>query len=116
MRAFAMIVVAMLAAAGQSLAYAHHSFAAFDRSNEERIWPAVQDLPGLVGVLVGSTSDGGRVTLTLAESIETLEAGAAAILSTDLLPWEKPEHLTGPDGLAALRLLHADVPAAAPSA
>ena len=90
--------------------------AAFDRSNEERVWPAVQNLPGLVGVLVGSTSDGGRVALTLAESIETLEAGAAAILSTELLPWEKPEHLTGPDGLATLRLLHADVPAAAPSA
>ena len=90
--------------------------AAFDRSNEERIWPAVRNLPGLVGVLVGSTSDGGRIALTLAESMESLEAGAAAILSTELLPWEKPEHLTGPDGAMLLRLLHADVPAAVPSA
>ena len=90
--------------------------AAFDRANEERIWPAVRDLPGLVGVLVGSTSDGGRIALTLAESVETLEAGAAAILSSRLLPWEKPEHMTGPDGVAVLRLLHADVPAPAPSA
>jgi hypothetical protein len=90
--------------------------AAFDRSSEERVWPAVQDLPGLVRVLVGSSSDGGRVVLTLAESVDVLEAGAVEILSTELLPWEKPEHLTGPDRIATLRLLHADVPAAAPSA
>jgi hypothetical protein len=90
--------------------------AAFDRSSEERIWPAVRDLPGLVGTLLASTSDGDRVVLTLAESVETLEAGAAAILSTELLPWEEPEHLTGPDGSVPLRLLHADVPAAVPSA
>jgi hypothetical protein len=90
--------------------------AAFDRSSEERLWPAVRDLPGLVGELVGSTSDGGRAVLTLAESVEALEAGAAAVLTTELLPWEKPEHLTGPDGAALLRLLHADLPAAAPTA
>ena len=89
--------------------------AAFDRSIAERGWPAVQDVPGLVAGLLGSTSDGGRIALTLAESIETLEAGAAAIMSTELLPWEKPEHLTGPDDLTILRLLHADVPAAAPA-
>ena len=70
----------------------------------------------MVGGLVGSTSDGGRVALTLAESVETLEAGAVAIMSTELLPWEKPEHLTGPDGLTILRLLHADLPATTPSA
>jgi len=90
--------------------------AAHDRADQERIWPAVRDLPGLVGVLVGSTSDGGRIAITLAESVESLEAGSAAILSTELLPWEKPEHMTGPDSVAVLRLLHADVPAAAPSA
>jgi hypothetical protein len=90
--------------------------AAYDRAAEERIWPAVRDLPGLVGVLVGSTSDGGRIALTLAESVEALEAGAATILSTELLPWENPEHMTGPDSVAVLRLLHADVPAAEASA
>jgi hypothetical protein len=76
----------------------------------------VRDLPGLAGDVVGSTSDGGRVVLTLAESVETFEAGATAVLSTELLPWEKPEHLTGPDGATLLRLLHADLPAAVPSA
>jgi hypothetical protein len=87
--------------------------AAFDRSGEERIWPAVRDLPGLVGVLTGAAPGGGRMTVTLSDSVEALEAGAAAILSTELLPWEKPEHLTGPDALAILRLLHADVPVGA---
>jgi hypothetical protein len=87
--------------------------AAFDRSGEERIWPAVKDLPGLVGVVTGSAPGGGRVVVTLADSVESLEAGAAAILSTELLPWEDPAHLTGPDALAVLRLRHADVPATA---
>jgi hypothetical protein len=87
--------------------------AAFDRSGEERVWPAVRDLPGLVGVLTGAAPGGGRVVVTMTDSAEALEAGAAAILSTELLPWEKPEHLTGPDGLAIQRVLHADVPAGA---
>lgn len=86
--------------------------AAYDRAGEERIWPAVKDVPGLVGVLSG-TAPGARMALTMTDSAEALEAGAAAILSTTLLDWEKPEHLTGPDGLAILRLLHADVPAGA---
>jgi hypothetical protein len=89
--------------------------AAFDRSGEERMWPAVRDVPGIVGDIVGSTSDGGRMVLGLAESVEALEAGAAAVLSTHLLPWEKPEHLIGPDGSSLLRLLHAELPAAAPT-
>ena len=43
MRAFAMIVVAMLAGAGQSLAYAHHSFAEFDRSKKVVLVGVVKD-------------------------------------------------------------------------
>ncbi|HEV7657102.1 MAG TPA: hypothetical protein VGP36_20550 [Mycobacteriales bacterium] len=86
--------------------------AAFDRSGQERVWPAVKDVPGLVGVLVGA-APGARVAVTLADSVEALEAGAAAILSTELLPWEDPAHLTGPEQLAILRLVHADVPAGA---
>jgi hypothetical protein len=87
--------------------------AAFDRSGRERIWPAVKDVPGLVGSLVGSAPGGGRLAITLADSAESLEAGAAAITSSALLPWEDPAHLTGPDALAVLRLVHADVPAGA---
>jgi len=70
----------------------------------------VKDLPGIVGVLAGSTPDGDRVALSLTDSVEALEANAAAIMSTELLPWEDPAHLTGPDDLAILRLLHADLP------
>lgn len=87
--------------------------AAFDRSGPERIRPAVQDIPGLVGTIAGSASGGGRVAITLADSVESLEACAVAILSSELLPWEDPAHLTGPDALAILRLVHADVPAPA---
>jgi hypothetical protein len=87
--------------------------AAFDRTGQERMWPAVKDLPGLVGVVTCGTPDGDRLVLTLADSVEALEAGAAAILSSELLPWEDPAHLTGPDALAVLRLRHADVPATA---
>jgi hypothetical protein len=87
--------------------------AAFDRTGEERIWPAVKDVPGLVGVIAASAPGGGRVVLTLADSVEALEAAATAIFGTELLPWEDPAHLTGPDTLAVLRLRHADVPTAA---
>jgi hypothetical protein len=87
--------------------------AAFDRAGDERVWPAAKDVPGIVGAVIGSTSDGGRIALTLAASVEALEAAAAAIMSTTPLPWEQPEHLTGPDELTILRLLHADLPAGA---
>ena len=43
MRAFAVIVIAMLAAAAQSLAYAHHSFAAFDRNKKVVLVGVVKD-------------------------------------------------------------------------
>lgn len=84
---------------------------AFDRPGEERVWPAVRALPGLVAVLTGSGPDGDRIAFTLTDSVESLEAGSAAILSTTLLPWEDPAHLTGPDTLVVLRLLHAELPA-----
>lgn len=88
--------------------------AAVDRADEERMWPAVRDVPGWTEVLGGTGADGGRFTLTLAESVEALEAGAAAIMSTELLPGEDPAHLTGPDAFAILRVLHADVPVGTP--
>lgn len=87
--------------------------AAFDRSGDERHWPAVKDLPGLVGVVIGSAPGGGRVAIPLADSVESLEAVAAAILSSQPLPWEDPAHFTGPDALAVLRLRHADLPVGA---
>ena len=85
----------------------------FDRAGEERITPAVRDLPGLVASLGCAGPDGARVSATLTDSLEELHAGTAAILSTTLLPWEDRADLVGPDGLEVLRLVHADVPAGA---
>ena len=87
--------------------------AAFDRADEERVWPAVRDLPGTIEVLGGTAADAGRFIATLAESVEALEDIGAAIMSTELLPGEDPAYLTGPDTFAVLRLLHADLPVGA---
>ena len=87
--------------------------AAYHRAGEHRIWPATKDLPGLVEVIRGRTADGSRFAVTAAGSVEALEAGAKAIMSTELLPGEDPAQLTGPDSMAVLRLLHADLPVGA---
>jgi hypothetical protein len=87
--------------------------AAYDRAGEHRVWPAVRDVPGIVEFVGGRARDGARFGATAAESVEALEASAAAIMSTELLPGEDPAHLTGPDSLAVLRLLHADLPVGA---
>jgi hypothetical protein len=87
--------------------------AAYDRAGEHRIWPATRDLPGLVEVFGGHAPDGARFAVTVAESVEALEAAGIAIMSTELLPGEDPAQLTGPDSMAVLRLLHADLPVGA---
>lgn len=87
--------------------------AAFDRAGEHRVWPAVRDVPGIVEFLGGLAADGGRLAVTAAESADALEAAATAVLSSELLPGEDPANLTGPDSVAVLRLLHADLPVGA---
>lgn len=83
---------------------------AVDRADDERIWPAVRDLPGFAGSLTLQASDGERMVLVLADSVETLEEGTRRLLSTDLLPGEDPAHLTGPDRIDVARLVIADLP------
>lgn len=85
--------------------------AAVNRADEERIWPAVRDVPGLLGALVLCAADGGRVVVTLTESVEACEEATRRLLSTQLLPWEDPALLTGPDQVDIQRLLVADLPA-----
>lgn len=87
--------------------------AAYERAGTDRMYPAVRHLSGWVQHLGGSGTDNGKVSISLADSVETLEAAGAAIMSTELLPGEDPDQLTGPDSFAILRLLHADVPAGA---
>jgi hypothetical protein len=84
--------------------------AAYARAGAQRIEPAVRDIPGLVEHIGGRAADGSCFSAALAESVETLEACAVAIMSTELLPGEDPVHLTGPDSVTILRLLHADLP------
>jgi len=87
--------------------------AAYRRSGEERIWPAVRDLPGLVDHVGGTAADGACFSAGSAESVEAFESAERAIFSTELLPWEEPANLTGPDSFVIMRLMHADVPVGA---
>lgn len=64
----------------------------------ERIAPALAGVPGLVRTLVVSRErDAASCAITLAFDVPTLEAGAVAVNSTELLPGEDPALLTGPD-------------------
>jgi hypothetical protein len=71
--------------------------AAADRAGRQRIWPAISGLRGLVGAYVLHGRDLGAVIITLATSVETLDAAERAAMSTELLPGEDPALLPGPD-------------------
>ena len=71
--------------------------AAEDLAGRQRIWPAIRNLSGLVGVYVLRGRDLGSVVITLTTSAETLDAAARAVMSTELLPGEDPALLPGPD-------------------
>lgn len=86
--------------------------AALLRAGAERIWPAVRVVPGITGGLVCLAPDGGALVVTLAVSVEALEAALKAVMSTELLPGEDPALLTGPDRVDVHRLLDAQLPEA----
>jgi hypothetical protein len=86
--------------------------AAADRAGRERIWPAVSGLDGLTGVYVLRRGDLGAVIITLATSVETLDAAARATLSTELLPGEDPALLPGPDRIEIHHVTGYHLPAA----
>jgi len=71
--------------------------AAADRAGRQRIWPAISGLSGLVGAYVLHGRDFGALIITLATSVETLDAAERAAMSTELLPGEDPALLPGPD-------------------
>ena len=62
-----------------------------------RIWPAIRGLSGLVGVYVLRGRDLSSVVVTLATSVETLDAAQRAVMATELAPGEDPALLPGPD-------------------
>jgi hypothetical protein len=71
--------------------------AAADLAGRRRIWPAIRGLSGLAGVYVLRGSDLSSVVVTLATSIETLDAAQRAVMATKLTPGEDPALLPGPD-------------------
>ena len=71
--------------------------AAADLAGRRRIWPAICGLGGLVGIYVLLGHDLGSVVVTLATSVDTLDAAERAVMATGLAPGEDPALLPGPD-------------------
>jgi hypothetical protein len=90
--------------------------AAEDLAGRQRIWPAIRGLSGLVGIYVLRGSDLGSVIVTLATSVETLDAAQRAVMATELTPGEDPALLSGPDRVEIHRVTGRHRPAAEPAA
>ena len=90
--------------------------AAADLAGRQRIWPAIRSLSGLVGVYVLRGPDLGYVVVTLATSVETLEAAQRAVMATELMPGEDPALLPGPDRIEIHRVTGYDASAAGQAA
>ena len=98
--------------------------AAEDLAGQRRIWPAIRGLSGLVRTYVLRGPDLGCVVITLATSVETLDAIARAVMATELMPGEDPALLPGPDrieihhvtGYHVPNRLPSSLPSAAPAA
>ena len=83
---------------------------AAERAGHERLWPAVQDVPGLVSVHVLRSADRRMVVLALSTGVETHEEVQRAIFATELLPWEDPALLREPDRVHIDRVVDARLP------
>lgn len=90
--------------------------AAEDRGGRERLWPATQHLEGLVGLYVLRAPDSGAVIVTLATSVDAIDASQRAVMSTQLLPGEDPALLCGPDGVELHQVADYQMPATEPVA
>lgn len=90
--------------------------AAEDLAGRRRIWPAIRGLSGLVGVYVLRGHDLGSVVVTLATSVETLDAAQRAVMATELAPGEDPALLPGPDRVEIHRVTGHHLAAAGPAA
>lgn len=90
--------------------------AAEDLAGRQRIWPAIQGISGLVGVYVLRGSDLSAIVVTLATSVETLDATQRAVMATELTPGEDPALLPGPDRVEIHRVTGRHLPAAGPAA
>jgi len=90
--------------------------AAEELAGRQRIWPAIRGLSGLVGIYVLRGSDLSLTVVTLATSVETLDAAQRAVMATELTPGEDPALLPGPDRVEIHRVTGHHLPAAGPAA
>jgi len=95
---------------------APEQIAAEDLAGRQRIWPAIHGLSGLVRVYVLRGSDLSSVIVTLATSVETLDAAQRAVMATELTPGEDPALLPGPDRVEIHCVTGHHLPAARPAA
>ena len=78
---------------------------AMRRGGQDRIAPAIRNLPGLARVYVLFHAEHSAVAiLTLATSTETLEQIAEVVVGTALLPGEDPALLDGPTRVEVYRV------------
>jgi hypothetical protein len=113
-------------AAAQAPAYARlvyfdgprapEQIAAEDLAGRQRIWPAIHGLSGLTGIYILRGRDLSSVIVTLATSVETLDAAQQAVMATELTPGEDPALLPGPDRVEIHRVTGHRLPAARPAA
>ena len=76
----------------------------------------MRGLSGLVATYVLRGPDLGSVVITLATSLEALDATARAVMSTELMPGEDPALLPGPDRIEIHHVTGYHMPRLLPSA
>ena len=69
---------------------------------EQRIWPAIRDLSGLVGIWVLRDPQSATVVCILATSPATLDAITHVVMASELLPGEDVALLPRPDRIETL--------------
>jgi hypothetical protein len=94
---------------------APEQIAAEDLAGRQRIWPAIHGLSGLVGIYILRGRDLSSVVVTLATSVETLDAAQRAVMATELTPGEDPALLPGPDRVEIHRVTGHHLLAAGPA-
>jgi hypothetical protein len=95
---------------------APEQIAAEDLAGRQRIWPAIHGLSGLVSIYILRGRDLSSVVVTLATSVETLDAAQRAVMATELTPGEDPALLPGPDRVEIHRITGHHLLAASPAA
>ncbi len=89
--------------------------AAEEFAGQQRIWPAIRNLSGLVGVWVLRGPQSATVVCTLARSVATLDAITHAVLSSELLPGEDVALLPGPDRIETVMVTGYEMAASQPA-